>query len=584
MKYSIKKYTRRRCYNKNKKKQYSNKGRSIKKRYSRRRITLYKKTKMRNQRKTKKMYQYGGAWKDADGNWHPGDPPTAAAAPEVAEVRMDAAAEVRMDLDPDADADATAAAAADATADATADAAAAAAADAAAAEDGISDDQVPSFTGTVRTVGTVGTVGTTYYIEVPLSPGGEDVRQSEDDIAVSKQELLKIFRDFPGILDSLGIQANDADNTAGSLVRDIQTKACSECSPSGSSGGACVFDRPNQNQLYGKLLEMIFAILKVLLRGEALSAFFRLGPCEPFDIPHTLTRDTDIPQRFRNCAISIKTLLDKREKLVSRTTPSTGRIACGDAAIFLDSLRQSSRKKFVLKMVVIDYYLEKNEETGRTSSVVPRIMAVYNLTTNMELIFGRLAMDDVISHVSALKDRIASAQDPTHTEAQREQVLSGIRKSVIDYNVYMANNDAKFCLAYKESDKCKDVTPGKKKQQLRLQISIVAGNVTIPLKDFNSVWIPFDYQGPQTITGIQPESRELDPFPPQIMGTPTNARKKVSLRSWRDQYHDASGHPLGASARLPKKTTGAIARSKPSKSKSEQKLQEELLKELQKPQ
>ena len=202
----------------------------------------------------------------------------------------------------------------------------------------------------------------------------------------------------------------------------------------------------------------------------------------------------------------------------------------------------------------------------------------------MELIFGRLAMDDVISEVSALKEIIASAQDPTHTEAQREQVLSGIRNSVIEYNVYMANNGAKFCLAYKESDKCKDVTPGKKKQQLRLQISIVAGNVTIPLKDFNSIWNPLGYQGPQTITGIQPEIVEPNPFPPQIMGTPTNAGKKVSLKSWRDQYLDASGHRLGASARLPKKTTGAIARSKPSKSKSEQKLQEELLKELQKPQ
>lgn len=547
MKYSIKKYTRRRCYNKNKKK--SSKRRNIKKHYSRRRITLHKKTKIHKQRKTKKMYQYGGFWVDRLGITHDGDPPT------------DAAADMEEDMEESTDADASAAAAADAAAHAA----------------GISDDQVPSFTGEV---------GETYYIEVPLSPSGEDVRQSDEDLEVSKQELLKIFREFPDVLSSIGISPQGAATKADDVVKNIEQKAlCGECSP----GSACVFDRPKQNQLYGKLLEMIFAILKVGLRGDALSTFFRLRPCEPFDIPVNLTTGEHIPALYRNCAISIKTLLDKKEKLVSRTTPSTGRIACGDAAIFLNSLRQSLVERFYLKMVVIDYYLEKNEKTDRTSSVVPRIMAVYDITTNWELIFGSLKPDAVIRDVTDLKERIANAQDPTHTEAQREDVLSGIRTSVIEYNVYMANNRSKLCLAYKESDKCKYVTPGKKKPQLRLQVSIVAGNVTIPNKDFEDIWRRFGYTGPQMIEGIQPESHGLDPFPPQIMGTPTTASQPVTLKKWQQQYALAIGHSLDVSGqhtssiarRNRKKTsTGAVARPNP----SEKKLQKKLLEELQNPQ
>ena len=528
MKYSIKKYTRRRCYNKNKKKQYSNKGRSIKKRYSRRRITLYKKTKMRNQRKTKKMYQYGGAWKDADGNWHPGDPPTAAAAEES-----------------------TGAAAAEAMEEPVA---------AAAEEQGVPGDQVPSANGeTPRD----------YYIDVPLSPTGvpdDIVPVVEDDVAVSKQELLRIFRDFPNVLSSVSkadpnvathvmsaIQRGDdpADVAATVVVHDIQIKACSECSP----GGACVFDRPNQNQLYGKLLEMIFAILKVLLRGDALSIFFSLGPCEPFDIPHYLTRDTNIPQLFQNCAISIKTLLDKKEKLVIRKTPSTGRIACGDAAIFLDSLRQSRHEEFDLKMVVIDYYLEKNEETGRTSSVVPRIMAVYNLTTktNMRLIFGTLNLDDVISHVSALKERIALAQDPGHTPEQRRKVLSDIRKDVKEFNVRMANGGGGLCCAYKQSKEADTVTDGPKKQ-IRLQISVVLRSVTMQPKDFNE-WQDLGYGGARTIAGIEPYHIELDPFPAQPVQTPKATGKKGNRMKEQAMYF-ASSAP-GAAASAPVKPPGA---------------------------
>lgn len=470
MKYSIKKYTRRRCYNKNKKKHNSNKGRSIKKHYGRRRVTLHKKSKMRNQRKTKKMYQYGGVWKDEYGNWHRDEDRPAGAA--AAEEPMGAAA--------------------------------------AAEGQDVPGDQVQSYTG--ETTGD-------YYIDVPLSPGGlpEDYPDAPDadrdaaDLAVSKQELLRIFREFPEVLSSVriadhnvathvtsAIQKGDdpADVAATGVVHDIQIKACSECSP----GSACVFDRPNQNQLYGKLLEMIFAILKVLLRGDALSAFFSLGTCEPFDIPHTLTMGTHIPELFRDCAISVKTLLDKKQILERRETPSTGRIACGDAAIFLQSLIYCVKQRVTLEMVVIDYYLEKNEETGRTSSVVPRIMAVYNLTANRQLIFGSNNLEETLVRVSDLKARIATAQDPSHTPEERRKVLSDIRRDVKVFNVWMANGGGGLCCAYKQSKKADTVIDGPK-QQIRLQISVVLLSVTMQPKDFKE-WQVLGYRGAQRIAGI----------------------------------------------------------------------------------
>ena len=512
MKYSIKKYTRRRCYNKNKKKHNSNKGRSIKKHYGRRRVTLHKKSKMRNQRKTKKMYQYGGVWKDADGNWHRDEDRPAGDAAEAMGEPVAAAAE----------------------------------------EQDVPDDQVPSYTG--ETTGDDGD----YYIDVPLSPTGvpdDFVLVVKDDLAVSKQELLKIFRDFPTILDSLGIQANDADNTAGSLVRDIHTKACIECSP----GGACVFDRPNQNQLYGKLLEMIFAILKVLLRGVALSDFFSLGPCVPFDIPPNLTGGAHIPELFRNCAISVKTLLDTETKLSRRETPSTGRIACGDAVIFLESLIQCVDSGVTLEMVVIDYYLEKNEETGRTSSVVPRIMAVYNLTANRQLIFGSNAPGEALGKVSDLKARIATAQDPRHTPEQRRKVLSDIRRDVKLFNVWMANGGGGLCCAYKQSKEADTVMDGPKKQ-IRLQMSVVLWSVTMQPKDFNE-WQALDYTGAQRIAGIQPYYVELDPFPAQPVQTPKATGKKGNAKNkMREQamlFASSASSARGANASAPVKPPGA---------------------------
>lgn len=529
MKYSIKKYTRRRCYNKNKKKHNSNKGRSIKKHYGRRRVTLHKKSKMRNQRKTKKMYQYGGVWKDADGNWHRDEDRPAGDAAEAMGEPVAAAAE----------------------------------------EQDVPDDQVPSYTG--ETTGDDGD----YYIDVPLSPGGlpEDYPDAPDadrdaaDLVVSKQELLRIFREFPEVLSSVriadpnvathvmsAIQRGDdhADVAATGVVHDIQIKACSECSP----GGACVFDRPNQNQLYGKLLEMIFAILKVLLRGEALSAFFSLGPCVPYDIPRTLTGGAHIPELFRNCAISVKTLLDTETKLSRRETPSTGRIACGDAVIFLESLINCLTQGVVLKLVVIDYYLVKNEITGRTSSVVPRIMAVYNLTANRHLIFGSNDHREALARVSDLKGRIASAQDPKHTSGQRKTVLSEIRKDVKGFNVWMANGGGGLCCAYKQSKEADTVTDGPKKQ-IRLQMSVVLWSVTMQPKDFKE-WQALNYTGAQRIAGIQPYYVELDPFPAQPVQTPkaTGKNGNAKNRMRTQAMHFASSAP-GADASAPVKPPGA---------------------------
>ena len=500
MKYSIKKYTRRRCYNKNKKK--SSKRRNIKKHYSRRRIALHKKSKMRKQRKTKKMYQYGGVYRGSDGYWYLGDPPTDATAAAAEDM------EESMNANADADADAAADAAADASATA------------AAAQDGISDDQVPSANG--ETTGDDGD----YYIDVPLSPTGFlDAVAVDDDVEVSKEELLRIFREFPDVLSSIGISPQGAATKADDVVQNIEQKAlCGECSP----GSACVFDRPKQNQLYGKLLEMIFAILVVSLRGNALSTFFDLGPCVPYDIPHTLTMDTRIPELYRNCAISVKTLLDTEIKLSRRETPSTGRIACGDAVIFLESLIYCLNGKITLKMVVIDYFLKKNVETGRTSSVVPRIMAVYNLTENWQLIFGRNDYRKALASVDHLKKRIANAQDPLHSPAVRKKVLSDIRRDVKIFNVWMANGDGGLCCAYKQSKKADTVTDGPK-QQLRLQVSIVVGSVKMQPKDYKE-WQDLDYKGPQTITGIQPEDVKTDPFPAQPLQTPKATDEKETAR------------------------------------------------------
>jgi hypothetical protein len=507
MKYSIKKYTRRRCYNKNKKKHNSNKGHSIKKHYTRRRITLYKKSKMRKQRKTKKMYQYGGVYMDSDGNWYPGDPPTDAAAAAAATADMEESM--------------------------------------AAAQDGISDDQVPSANG--ETTGDDGD----YYIDVPLSPTGFlDAVAVDDDVEVSKEELLRIFREFPEVLSIVGI--DNPDTAAATLVGKIVEKACSECSP----GDACVFDRPKQNQLYGKLLEMIFAILIVSLRGDALSTFFNLGPCVPYDIPHTLTMDTRIPELFRNCAISVKTLLDTEIKLSRRETPSTGRIACGDAVIFLQSLISCLNGKITLKMVVIDYFLKKSAETGRTSSVVPRIMAVYNLTANWQLIFGSNDYREAHARVYALKEKIANAQDPSHSPEIRKKVLSDIRRDVKLFNVWMANGGGGLCCAYKQSKKADTVTDGPK-QQLRLQVSIVVGSVTMQPKDFKE-WQSLEYKGPQTIAGIQPEDVKTDPFPAQLLQTPKATGQKKTVRNGiREQmtifaksvYDVAPVKPSGASVK-----------------------------------
>jgi hypothetical protein len=311
----------------------------------------------------------------------------------------------------------------------------------------------------------------------------------------------------------------------------------------------------------------------------------------PFDIPPNLTSDTHIPKLFRNCAISVKTLLDTETKLSRRETPSTGRIACGDAAIFLDSLIQCVASGVALKMVVIDYFLKKDEVTGRTSSVVPRIMAVYNLTANQQLIFGSNTPEEALARVSDLKGRIALAQDPKHTSGQRKTVLSEIRRDVKGFNVWMADGGGGLCCAYKQSKEADTVIDGPKKQ-IRLQMSVVLRSVTMQPKDFNE-WQRLGYTGTRTIAGIQPEQPvELDPFPPQQVGTPTKAGEKVTMRSWRGQYTnasgqppDTSGHPPGASARLPKKPKGAIARSNLSGSKSEKTkaklLQKELLQELQ---
>ena len=149
MKYSIKKYTRRRCYNKNKKKQYSNKGRSIKKRYSRRRITLHKKSKIRKQRKTKKMYQYGGGW-DEFGNWNDEDPPAGAAA-------------------------------------------------AAAEEQDVLDDQVPSYTGKDAD----GNV----YIDSPTLFGDPDEQQ---DANLVKEEIKNMFTETPDFLPTVTLLVPEA--------------------------------------------------------------------------------------------------------------------------------------------------------------------------------------------------------------------------------------------------------------------------------------------------------------------------------------------------------------------------------------
>lgn len=596
MKYSIKKYTRRRCYNKNKKK--SSKIRNIKKRYSRRRITLHKKSKMRKQRKTKKMYQYGGVWKDEYGNWHSDDDRPAAGAAqdmtgvEAEEETMGEAAEVP-------------------------------------------DDQVPSYTGSDQ--------DGNFYIDSPTLFG--DPAEQEDANLV-KEEIKNMFTETPDFLPTVTLLVPEA-LAAANVAADVAAAApivvdtvfqnvvnkvsCEECPASGAASGACaVLDRPSQTQLYGKLLELLFAILQLQLKGDDLANFLGLPPCNKYDIPWQLTSRSVLPE-FIHCDISVKSVSGKEEKLVGRNLHSQGRIECGDAVKFvecliehyllqlinarrytLEQVNSMLQQKLILqdsvtvsqapngfKMVVKDYYLENNPQTRRVSRLVPVLQSVYDVSSveNMQIIFGTLydnpeGVLDLLLRLKRIKQQRAEAQLDTDDMDTRTRKLNALRAAVNQLNIEMAVDGCTLCLAYKESSDCKKhyVAPPKSrpphpqliKGQLRVQITTVLGSFRMQKSVFEALRkakYKGGYKGSQTIQGIRRMEDYSGPDTLQSteIATPTATRDEEYKQThvWAEQLTDSTA----SSKRIKKPIKGAIVRPKGENQKSG-KLSKKLLKEL----
>jgi hypothetical protein len=568
---------------------------------------------MRKQRKTKKMYQYGGWW-DADGNWNDGDPPAGAAA-AAAEDPIGPEAEDLMDEETE-----------------------------------VPDDQVPSYTGEDE----AGNV----YIDSPTLFG--DTAEQEDANLV-KEEIKNMFTETPDFLPTVTLLVPEA-LAAANVAADVAAAApivvdtvfknvvnkvsCEECPASGTASGACaVLDRPSQTQLYGKLLELLFAIIQLQLKGDDLANFLGLPPCYKYDIPWQLTRRYVLPEFFE-CDISVKSVSGKAEKLVSRNLHSQGRIECGDAVKFVECLIEHYLRQLInarhytlekvdlmlqqksifpdsvtvsrapngFKMVVKDYYLENNPQTRRVSRLVPVIQSVYDVSSveNMRIIFGTLydnpeGVLDLLLQLKTIKQQRAVAQLDSDNLVIRKKKLNALRAAVNDLNTQMAILGCTLCLAYKESsdclkpyvitDKSPDPPPQLIKGQLRVQITTVLGSFRMQKSVFEALRkakYKGGYKGSQTIQGIRRMEDYSGPDTLQSteIATPTATRDKEykQIHVWAEQLTDSTassksikkpikGATKGAKGATEGATKGAIVRSKKNVN-----LSGKLLQELQKPQ